>query len=156
MSDIDNEYSDADKEGEGVMPPPLSDNEIPFPLHSDTPIERVYDKALHWVKRGVRPSRIFLADRSMGVISFQKAMRDPILLQAGVERMIDFRCSLSLSDTDIDVVFSSICYYEPGSEPTYLNDYDPEKKSINDVLSLVSKNLMAYLKKPLLRREPQV
>ena len=92
----------------------------------------------------------------MGVISFQKAMRDPILLQAGVERMIDFRCSLSLSDTDIDVVFSSICYYEPGSEPTYLNDYDPEKKSINDVLSLVSKNLMAYLKKPLLRREPQV
>ena len=78
-------------------------------------------------------------------------MKDPLLAQAGVERMVDFRCSLTLSDTDVDAVFSSVCYYEPDSEPQYINAYDPELSSIKEVLNMVSTNLFNYLQKPLLQ-----
>lgn len=115
--------------------------------------QRAFDKADHWVKNGVKPNQIFLDDRSMGVINFRKEMRDPLLIQAGVERLIDFRCSLTLSDTDVDAVFSSVCYYEPGAEPTYINAYDPELSSIKEVLNMVSNNLFSYLQKPLLQQD---
>lgn len=153
MSDMENE--DLDRTEENLAPPPGSDYEVPFTCHSETSLERAYDKASHWVKVGVRPNRIFLEDRSMGVINFRKVMRDPILIQAGVERMIDFRCSLTLSDTDVDAVFSSVCYYETGYEPTYINAYDPELGSIREVLKMVCDNLFAYLQKPLLHPETQ-
>ncbi|MBQ9274369.1 MAG: hypothetical protein IJ228_06090 [Succinivibrio sp.] len=152
MSDIEN---DEIEKGDDLTPPPGSDYEVAFTHHSETQLERAFDKALHWVKVGVRPDRIFLEDHSMGVINFRKVMRDPILIQAGVERMIDFRCSLTLSDTDVDAVFSSVCYYETGSEPTYINAYDPELSSIKEVLNMVGNNLFAYLQKPLLNRETE-
>lgn len=142
------------KENEVMAPPPGSDYEVAFTHHSENPLERAYDKAVHWVKAGVRPQKIFLEDRSMGVINFRKVMKDPLLLQAGVERMIDFRCSLTLSDTDVDAVFSSVCYYDPDApEPSYINAYDPELGSIKDVLNMVSMNLFSYLQKPLVRPE---
>lgn len=150
MSDNANDIEDDDKD-EGSVAPPGSDYEVAFSYHSDTQLERAYDKADHWVKAGVRPDRIFLENRSMGVINFRKIMRDPLLIQAGVERSIDFRCSLTLSDTDVDAVFSSVCYYEPDSEPTYINAYDPELNSIKEVLGMVGQNLFAYLQKPLLK-----
>ena len=143
MSDYEND--DVQKSGEKVAPPPGSDYEVAFTYHSD--------KADHWVKNGVKPNQIFLDDRSMGVINFRKEMRDPLLIQAGVERLIDFRCSLTLSDTDVDAVFSSVCYYEPGAEPTYINAYDPELSSIKEVLNMVSNNLFSYLQKPLLQQD---
>ena len=80
-------------------------------------------------------------------------MRDPLLIQAGVERFVDFRCSLTLSDTDVDAVFSSVCYYEADSEPTYINAYDPELSSIKEVLNMVSENLFNYLQKPLVHND---
>lgn len=141
------------KSDEMVAPPPGSDYEVPFTYHSDAHLERAYDKAAHWVKAGVRPNRIFLEDRAMGVINFRKVMRDPLLIQAGVERMIDFRCSLTLSDTDVDAVFSSVCYYETGCDPSYINAYDPELGSIKEVLNMVSNNLFEYLQKPLIHVE---
>ncbi|HAR79590.1 MAG TPA: hypothetical protein DCR21_02050 [Succinivibrionaceae bacterium] len=149
MADIENENLDE----ENMSPPPGSDYEVAFTHHSDTQLERAYDKACHWVKSGVRPNRIFLEDRSMGVINFRKIMRDPLLIQAGVERMVDFRCSLTLSDTDVDAVFSSVCYYEEGSEPAYINAYDPELSSIKEVLNMVSTNLFNYLQKPLVHSD---
>ena len=133
-----------------ITPSSGSDYEVAFSYHSDTVLERAYDKAEHWMKAGVKPNKILLEDRNMSVINFRKVMRDPILIQAGVERFIDFRCSLTLSDTDVDAVFSSVCYYEEGCEPTYINAYDPELNSIKDVLSKVGENLFNYLKKPLL------
>ncbi len=145
------ETDDLEKAGEEVSPPPGSDYEVPFSYHSDTPLERAFDKAEHWVRNGVRPDRLFLDDRSMSVINFRKVMHDPLLIQAGVDRFIDFRCSLSLSDTDVDAVFSSVCYYEPDSEPTYINAYDPELNSVKEVLNMVSQNLFNYLQKPLLK-----
>ena len=151
MSDFENDDVQQ-KSSERLAPPPGSDYEVAFTCHSDTQFERAYDKAEHWVKFGVRPNQIFLDDRSMGVINFRKEMKDPLLIQAGVERMIDFRCSLTLSDTDVDAVFSSVCYYEPDSEPTYINAYDPELSSIKEVLNIVSQNLFEYLKKPLLQQ----
>ncbi len=154
MSDIEND--DIEKNDDNLAPPPGSDYEVAFTYHSDSQLERSFDKASHWVKAGVRPNRIFLEDRSMGVINFRKLMRDPLLLEAGVERMVDFRCSLTLSDTDVDAVFSSVCYYEQGSEPTYINAYDPELSSIKEVLNIVSKNLFDYLQKPLLRGDAAV
>ena len=147
MSDFENEVEKDDN----MAPPPGSDYEVAFSYHSDNMLERAYDKAEHWVKEGVRPKKIFLEDRSMGVINFRKVMRDPLLIQAGVERFVDFRCSLTLSDTDVDAVFSSVCYYEPDSEPTYINAYDPELNSIKEVLNMVSENLFKYLQKPLVR-----
>lgn len=148
MSDIEND--DIAKNEDNLAPPPGSDYEVAFTYHSDTQLERAYDKADHWVKAGVRPNKIFLEDRSMGVINFRKVMKDPLLIEAGVERMVDFRCSLTLSDTDVDAVFSSVCYYENGTEPTYINAYDPELSSIKEVLNIVSNNLFAYLQKPLM------
>ena len=150
MTDNPHATTAEDKE-EGLMAPPGSDYEVPFSYHSDTQLERAYDKADHWVKAGVRPDRIFLENRSMGVINFRKTMRDPLLIKAGIERTIDFRCSLTLSDTDVDAVFSSVCYYEADSEPTYINAYDPELNSIREVLSMVGQNLFSYLQKPLLK-----
>ena len=150
MSDYEND--DVQKSDEKVAPPPGSDYEVAFTYHSDNQLERSFDKADHWVKNGVKPTQIFLDDRSMGVINFRKEMRDPLLIQAGVERLIDFRCSLTLSDTDVDAVFSSVCYYEPGAEPTYINAYDPELSSIKEVLNMVSNNLFSYLQKPLLQQ----
>lgn len=147
----ENENDDLDRDDDNMAPPPGSDYEIAFTHHSDTVLERAYDKAVHWVKAGVRPQKVFLEDRSMGVINFRKVMKDPLLLQAGIERMVDFRCSLTLSDTDVDAVFSSVCYYEPDSEPTYINAYDPELSSIKDVLNLVAQNLFNYLQKPLIQ-----
>lgn len=141
------------KDDEVMAPPPGSDYEVAFTYHSETQLERAYDKAAHWVKAGVRPQKIFLEDRSMGVINFRKVMKDPLLIQAGVERLIDFRCSLTLSDTDVDAVYSSVCYYEPDSEPAYINAYDPELSSIKEVLNMVSNNLFGYLQKPLLHPE---
>ncbi len=151
MSDFDNE----NEKGEETMAPPLgSDYEVPFSYHSPNQLERAYDKAEHWVKAGVRPNRIFLEDRSMSVINFRKVMRDPLLIQAGVTRYIDFRCSLTLSDTGVDAVFSSVCYYDSeDQEPTYINAYDPELNSIKEVLSKVSQNLFDYLQKPLLQNK---
>lgn len=149
MSDNNNEFEG--KEEVAVAPPPGSDYEVAFSYHSDVALERAYDKAEHWMKAGVHPDRILLEDRNMSVINFRKVMRDPILIQAGVERFIDFRCSLTLSDTDVDAVFSSVCYYETDSEPTYINAYDPELNSIKEVLSLVGENLFKYLQKPLLK-----
>ena len=151
MSDYNND--DVQKKGEKVAPPPGSDYEVAFTYHSEAQLERSYDKAEHWVKNGVKPNQIFLDDRSMGVINFRKEMRDPLLIQAGVERMIDFRCSLTLSDTDVDAVFSSVCYYEPGCESTYINAYDPELSSIKEVLNMVSTNLFNYLQKPLVQQD---
>lgn len=151
MSDFNDDQMQ--KEGEKVAPPPGSDYEVAFTYHSENQLERSYDKAKHWVKNGVRPNQIFLDDRSMGVINFRKEMKDPLLITAGVERMIDFRCSLTLSDTDVDAVFSSVCYYEPGCEPTYINAYDPELSSIKEVLTMVSNNLFNYLQKPLLQND---
>lgn len=142
------------KDDEQLTPPPGSDYEVPFSYHSDLQLERAYDKAAHWVKAGVRPNQIFMENRSMGVINFRKVMRDPLLIQAaGVERMIDFRCSLTLSETDVDVVFSSVCYYEAGGEPKYIDAYDPELGSIKEVLNMVSNNLFQYLQKPLIHVE---
>lgn len=149
----DKNEDNAVRDDENMAPPPGSDYEVAFTYHSDTQLERAYDKAVHWVKAGVRPQKIFLEDRSMGVINFRKIMKDPLLAQAGVERMVDFRCSLTLSDTDVDAVFSSVCYYEPDSEPQYINAYDPELSSIKEVLNMVSNNLFAYLQKPLLQQE---
>ena len=151
MSDYENDNEKSTDEK--LAPPPGSDYEVAFTYHSDNQLERAYDKADHWVKVGVRPNQIFLDDRSMGVINFRKEMRDPLLIQAGVERMIDFRCSLTLSDTDVDAVFSSVSYYEPGSEPTYINAYDPELSSIKEVLNMVSNNLFASLQKPLIQQD---
>ena len=151
MSDYENDNEKSTDEK--LAHPPGSDYEVAFTYHSDNQLERAYDKADHWVKVGVRPNQIFLDDRSMGVINFRKEMRDPLLIQAGVERMIDFRCSLTLSDTDVDAVFSSVSYYEPGSEPTYINAYDPELSSIKEVLNMVSNNLFAYLQKPLIQQD---
>ncbi len=151
MSDYEND--DVQKSDEKVSHPPVSDYEVAFTYHSDNQLERSFDKADHWVKNGVKPNQIFLDDRSMGVINFRKEMRDPLLIQAGVERLIDFRCSLTLSDTDVDAVFSSVCYYEPGAEPTYINAYDPELSSIKEVLNMVSNNLFSYLQKPLLQQD---
>ena len=153
MSDIENDA--IAKKDENLAPPPGSDYEVAFTLHSDSQLERAYDKAEHWVKSGVRPDKIFLEDRSMGVINFRKVMRDPLLIQAGVERLIDFRCSLTLSYTDVDAVFSSVCYYEPNTEPAYINQYDPELSSIKEVLNMVSNNLFNYLRKPLLISDDQ-
>lgn len=138
---------------EGVLAPLGSDYELPFSHHFETPIERAYDKALHWVKVGVRPQHLFLEDSKMSVINFQKIMKDPLLAQAGIVRYIDFRCSLTLSNNDVDAVFSSVCYYEEDSEPTYVNAYDPEVNSIKEVLEMVSNNLFAYLQKPLVHNE---
>ena len=149
MSDFENE----NEKDESMAPPPGSDYEVAFSYHSESMLERAYDKAEHWVKEGVRPKKIFLEDRSMGVINFRKIMRDPLLIQAGVERFVDFRCSLTLSDTDVDAVFSSVCYYEADSEPTYINAYDPELSSIKEVLNMVSENLFNYLQKPLVRND---
>ncbi|MCR5536303.1 MAG: hypothetical protein K6F05_02710 [Succinivibrio sp.] len=154
MSDLEND--ELAKGEENLAPPPGSDYEVAFTYHSDTQLERAYDKAEHWVKAGVRPNKIFLEDRSMGVINFHKVMRDPLLIEAGVERMVDFRCSLTLSDTDVDAVFSSVCYYEQGSEPSYINAYDPELSSIKEVLNMVSNNLFVYLQKPLIRSDLQL
>ncbi|MBO6258560.1 MAG: hypothetical protein J6M93_04415 [Succinivibrio sp.] len=151
MSDIEND--DIAKNEDNLAPPPGSDYEVAFTYHSDTQLERAYDKADHWVKAGVRPNKIFLEDRSMGVINFRKVMKDPLLIEAGVERMVDFRCSLTLSDTDVDAVFSSVCYYESGTEPTYINAYDPELNSIKEVLNMVSNNLFTYLQKPLMHAD---
>ena len=53
----------------------------------------------------------------------------------------------------LDAVFSSVCYYEPGAEPTYINAYDPELSSIKEVLNMVSNNLFSYLQKPLLQQD---
>ncbi len=150
MSGID---EGIEKDEESLAPPPGSEYEVAFSHHSDTPLERPYDKAEHWVEAGVRPEKIYLQDKRMGVINFHKVMRDPVLIQAGVERFIDFRCSLTLSDKDVDAVFSSVCYYEPEGEPTYINAYDPELGSIKEVLGMVSDNLFNYLQKPLLREE---
>ncbi|MBW7569686.1 MAG: hypothetical protein U0O25_05465 [Succinivibrio sp.] len=151
MSDYEN--SDVQKSDEKLAPPPGSDYEVAFTYHSDNQLERAYDKAEHWVRCGVKPNQVFLDDRSMGVINFRKEMRDPLLIQAGVERLIDFRCSLTLSDTDVDAVFSSVSYYEPGCEPTYINAYDPELSSIREVLNMVSNNLFNYLQKPLVQTD---
>ncbi len=148
----ENDIDSIERDDDSMSPPPGSDYEVAFSYHSENQLERAYDKAEHWVKFGVRPRRIFLEDRSMSVINFRKIMRDPLLIQAGVERFIDFRCSLTLSDTDVDAVFSSVCYYESDSEPTYINAYDPELSSIKEVLNMVSQNLFNYLQKPLLRR----
>ena len=142
---------DFEKRNEPLAPPPGSDYEVPFILHSDSPLERAFDKAEHWVKVGVRPDHIFLDDRNISVINFHKIMKDPLLAQAGVERYVDFRCSLTLSETDVDAVFSSVCYYEPDCEPVFINQYDPELSSIKEVLNMVAENLFTYLKKPLLR-----
>ena len=55
------------------------------------PLRACYDKVLAaLVKSGVHPDKIFLEDRSMAHRTFRKVMRDPLLIQAGVERMIDF------------------------------------------------------------------
>ena len=151
MADMNDEGQARDDEV--LAPPPGSDYEVAFTYHSENPLERAYDKAVHWVKVGVNPKKIFLEDRSMGVINFRKIMKDPLLIQAGVERYIDFRCSLTLSDTDVDAVFSSVCYYEPDCEPSYINAYDPELSSIKDVLNMVSTNLFTYLQKPLLHAD---
>ena len=151
MSDYNDD--EIQKDGEKLAPPPGSDYEVAFTYHSETQLERSYDKAHHWVISGVRPNQIFLDDRSMGVINFRKEMKDPLLIQAGVERLIDLRCSLTLSDTDVDAVFSSVSYYEPGCEPTYINAYDPELSSIKEVLNMVSNNLFAYLQKPLVQAD---
>lgn len=137
-------------DAELMAAPEGGDFEVLCSFHSDTQLERAFYKASHWVKVGVRPMRIFLEDQSMGVINFRKTMRDPILAEAGVERTVDFRCSLTLSDRDVDVVFSSVCYYEKGADPVYINAYDPELSSIKEVLNLVSQNLFNYLQKPLL------
>lgn len=144
---------DLERAADQVAPPPGSDFEIPFVLHSDAPLERSFDKAEHWVKVGVRPNHIYLDDRNISVINFHKIMKDPLLAQAGVDRFVDFRCSLTLSETDVDAVFSSVCYYEPDSQPVYINQYDPELSSIKEVLSMVAENLFSYLKKPLLRQD---
>ena len=149
MSDYEN--ADVQKSDEKLAPPPGSDYEVAFTYHSDNQLERAYDKAEPGVRCGVKPNQVFLDDRSMGVINFRKEMRDPLLIQAGVERLIDFRCSLTLSDTDVDAVFSSVSYYEPGCEPTYINAYDPELSSIREVLNMVSNNLFNYLQKPLVQ-----
>lgn len=151
MSDINDD--DLEQSADHSAPPPGSDYEVPFIFHSDSPLERAFDKAEHWVKVGVRPKQIFLDDRNISVINFHKVMRDPLLAQAGVERYVDFRCSLTLSETDVDAVFSSVCYYEPGCEPVYINQYDPELSSIKEVLSMVADNLFSYLKKPLIRQD---
>ncbi len=149
MSDFE---SDLDNGDTSLAPPPGSEYEVAFSYHSETQIERAYDKAEHWVKAGVRPDKLILCNRSMSVINFRKVMRDPILIQAGVTRYIDFRCSLTLSDTDVDAVFSSVCYYDSeDKDPVYINAYDPELGSIKEVLNLVSQNLFNYLQKPLLR-----
>lgn len=148
MSDFEDSAENA---AEGLAPPPGSEYEIALSYHSESQLESAYEKADHWVKKGVRPNSIFLEDRNMGVINFRKVMRDPILIQAGVERFVDFRCSLTLSDTDVDAVFSSVCYYENGSEPVYINAYDPELNSIKEVLTLVGQSLFTYLQKPLIR-----
>lgn len=87
MSDYEND--DVQKSDEKVAPPLGSDYEVAFTYHSDNQLERSFDKADHWVKNGVKPNQIFLDDRSMGVINFRKEMRDPLLIQAGVERLID-------------------------------------------------------------------
>ncbi len=152
MSDLE---EGVDRDDDTLAPPPGSEYEVAFSHHSDTQLERPYDKAEHWVTAGVKPERIYLQDKRMGVINFHKVMRDPILIQAGVERLIDFRCSLTLSDKDVDAVFSSVCYYEPDGEPSYINAYDPELSSIKEVLGLVSENLFAYLQKPLLHDDAQ-
>ena len=154
MSDIENE--EIQESGEKLAPPPGSDYEVPYTFHSEAPLERSYDKAEHWVKVGVRPKQIYLDDGKLGVINFRKEMRDPLLIKAGIDRTIDFRCSLTLSATDVDIVFSSVCYYEPGAEPTYINAYDPELSSIKEVLSMVSNNLFAYLQKPLLQQDGDI
>lgn len=145
------DFDDKIEKDENMAPPPGSDYEVAFSYHSDTQLERAYDKAEHWVMAGVHPDKVFLDDRSMSVINFRKVMRDPILIQAGVTRYIDFRCSLTLSDTDVDAVFSSVCYYDSDSRPEYINAYDPELSSIKEVLGMVSKNLFDYLQKPLLK-----
>lgn len=151
MSEYDN---DLDSGEEGMAPPPGSEYEVVFSYHSETQLERAYDKAEHWVKAGVRPEKLILCDRNLSVINFRKVMRDPILIQAGVTRYIDFRCSLTLSDTDVDAVFSSVCYYDADSQdPVYINAYDPELGSIKEVLNLVSQNLFTYLQKPLIRAQ---
>ena len=84
-----------EKNTDPLAPPPGSDYEVPFIFHSDSPLERAFDKAEHWVKMGVRPNHIFLDDRNISVINFHRIMRDPLLAQAGVERFVDFRCSLT-------------------------------------------------------------
>lgn len=152
MSD-DMEDFDKRERDEPLAPPPGLDYEVPFIMHSEASLERAFDKAEHWVKAGVRPDHIFLDDRNMSAINFHKVMRDPLLAQAGVERYVDFRCSLTLSETDVDAVFSSVCYYEPDCEPVYINQYDPELSSIKEVLGMVADNLFNYLKKPLVRQD---
>ena len=151
MSDFTDEV---EKNDDNLAPPPGSDYEVAFSYHSESQLERAYDKAEHWVKAGVKPQRIFLEDRSISVINYRKVMRDPILIQAGVTRYIDFRCSLTLSDTDVDAVFSSVCYYDSeDQDPVYINAYDPELGSIKEVLGKVSQNLFDYLQKPLLQAQ---
>ena len=82
MSDIENE--EIQESGEKLAPPPGSDYEVPYTFHSETPLERSYDKADHWVKVGVRPNQIYLDDGKLGVINFRKEMRDPLLIKAGI------------------------------------------------------------------------
>ena len=55
MSDFENE----NEKDDNMAPPPGSDYEVAFSYHSESMLERAYDKAEHWVKEGVRPKKIF-------------------------------------------------------------------------------------------------
>ena len=56
MSDFTDEV---EKNDDNLAPPPGSDYEVAFSYHSESQLERAYDKAEHWVKAGVKPQRIF-------------------------------------------------------------------------------------------------
>ena len=47
MSDFENE----NEKDDNMAPPPGSDYEVAFSYHSESMLERAYDKAEHWVKK---------------------------------------------------------------------------------------------------------
>lgn len=135
----------------------LAAEEFEIELHRRSPkgdvFLQIFPRTRYWLRVAVRPEEIIREDKEDLVFVFVKKMRDPVYeKQEGGIRYIKFRCSIALSELEIEMCFShvEISYVDPEgniTESEQVFDKTPEADSVKEVFEQVINHLSAYLTK---------
>ncbi len=114
---------------------------------------QVFARTRHWIRAAVRPEEIIREDKDDMVFSFVKRMKDPAFNPEDGVRYIKFRCTVALSELEIEMSFTHVeLFYQDVNGDlgigTPLSENAKECSEVKSAFEKVIINLANYLSKP--------
>jgi hypothetical protein len=153
----DNDLDLMDVAADGDLEDSLGADEFEIELHRRSPkgdvFLQIFPRTRYWIRYAVRPEEIIREDKEDSVFVFVKQMKDPnFISDDGSTRHIKYRCSIALSELEVEMSFSHLELYYADAEgnlseaETILED-TKEAAEVKVVFDKVIDHLSAYLSK---------